>query len=290
MNPGRVFLEYWRKKRLRGQSQEQAPTVDTVGATQVEQPEREDFMNNTDELRNKLDAARARRVERIRLNDYNIKLLAKFEADFPQLKKMTVRQHREDVVSGSPDAKRSIRERLRELQNDRDRITDAREASGAALRDAECEVENLEAQLAAAIREEALLRVQQCMDDKLMPKIRGIIDTLREMQVMNKQAGLAFGVGAMPFPKRSDLSGGWQKGQDYGARIASLALFLQGWEEFFHLAPIAEGPDADSERRNGLAESIMARRDAARRAALMPTVTGSAAVFPDLGTQPRLLG
>jgi len=247
-------------------------------------------MTNIEEIQERLDAARTRRIERIKLNDTNIARLAKFKADFPQLKKMTVRQHRDDVVSGSPDAKRSIRERLRELQNDRDRITDQREASGAALHETEEEVKALEAQLAAAIREEALLQVQQCMDDKLMPKIRGIIDTLREMQVMNKQAGLPFGVGAMPFPKRSDLSGGWQKGQDYGARIASLALFLQGWEEFFHLAPIAEGPDADSERRNGLAESIMARRDAARKRELLPTVKGSAAVYPDLGTQPRQLG
>jgi hypothetical protein len=290
MNPGRVFLEYWRKKRLRGQSQEQAPTVDTVGATQVEQPEREDFMNNTDELRNKLDAARARRVERIRLNDYNIKLLAKFEADFPQLKKMTVRQHRDDVVSGSPDAKRSIRERLRELQNDRDRITDQREASGAALHETEEEVKALEAQLAAAVEQDVLLRIEQCMGDELVPQIRATVDIVRKMQAIKKQALLPFGVGSMPFPKRADLSGAWLKGQDYEARIASLALLVKGWEEFFHLDPIAEGPDASAEERNGLAERHVARRDAARKRELLPTVTGSAAVFPDLGVTPRLLG
>jgi hypothetical protein len=285
---GRVFLEYWRKKRLRGQSQEQAPTVDTVGATHDSQPESENSMDIITELRNKLDAARARRVEMIQLNNTNITRLEAFQAHYPRLFALTVREHQADVVSGLPG--KSINERLRELQNELDRVTDAREASGHALAEVESELEGLRSQLAAAVEQDVLLRIEQCMGDELVPQIRATVDIVRKMQAIKKQALLPFGVGSMPFPKRADLSGAWLKGQDYEARIASLALLVKGWEEFFHLDPIAEGPDASAEERNGLAERHVARRDAARKRELLPTVTGSAAVFPDLGVTPRLLG
>ncbi len=238
------------------------------------------------ELRNKLDAARARRIERIEKNDASIKRLETAEGDYPRLKELTRRQHQQDVLAG--DAKRSVRERLRELRSEMSAIRDARQATGTALRETEMEIADLENRLDGAVKERGRRRGLEHMNDSTVPKLLTFIESLHEDQANAAEHGLHSGIPALQFPERADLTSAWDKSQDRAARVGQLPLLVKGWSEFFGLS-VSAAPGAEAEERNGLAETLMARADDRRKERLLPNSGTLADVYPDLGVRPRHL-